>query len=56
MADQTLTCHVCNQAVEITSAKTDECGKAVHEECHARALLDSESAVANKPIEPAIVE
>ena len=53
---QTLTCHLCNQPVEITSAKTDEYGKAVHTDCYAKALVDSESAIVNKPLASATTE
>jgi hypothetical protein len=31
-------CNICNRAVELEIAKTDENGKAVHEECYARIM------------------
>ncbi len=29
-----LTCSICNEAVELETAKTDESGQPVHEECY----------------------
>jgi hypothetical protein len=31
-------CNICNRAVELETAKTDESGKAVHEDCYVRIL------------------
>ena len=31
-------CNICNRAVELETAKTDEDGKAVHEECYVRII------------------
>jgi uncharacterized protein YlaI len=31
-------CPMCNEAVEIKTAKTDHDGKAIHEECYVRSL------------------
>jgi len=31
-------CPVCNEAVDLTVAKTDEDGRAIHEECYLRKL------------------
>ena len=31
-------CSICNEPVEIKSAKTDENGKAVHEDCYVRVM------------------
>jgi hypothetical protein len=36
-------CPICNEAVEIKTAKTDEDGKAVHEECYARETRTKQS-------------
>jgi hypothetical protein len=53
---QTLTCHLCNQPVDITSAKTDERGKAVHTDCYAKALLGFEPAMPSNPLGSAAAE
>jgi hypothetical protein len=31
-------CSICNEPVEVETAKTDENGKAVHEDCYVRVL------------------
>jgi hypothetical protein len=31
-------CRICNEPVEVETAKTDENGKAVHEDCYVRVL------------------
>ena len=31
-------CSICNEPVEVETAKTDENGKAVHEDCYVRIL------------------
>jgi hypothetical protein len=31
-------CRICNKPVELETAKTDESGKAVHEDCYVRIL------------------
>ena len=56
MVGQTLTCHLCNQPVEIITAKADECGKAVHTDCYAKALVNSEPAIADNLRESDTVE
>jgi hypothetical protein len=33
------TCVVCNNTVELETCKTDESGKALHEECYLRKLI-----------------
>jgi hypothetical protein len=33
-----LTCSICNEAVELETAKIDEAGKPVHEECYVQKI------------------
>jgi hypothetical protein len=33
------TCHLCNESVNLQTAKSDENGKAVHEECYIQKTL-----------------
>jgi hypothetical protein len=37
-------CPLCNEAAEINTAKTDDEGRAVHEECYVRNLAQSKGA------------
>jgi hypothetical protein len=32
-------CHICNETVNLQTAKTDENGKMVHEECYVQRIL-----------------
>lgn len=34
VVDQSLHCVICGKSVPLETAKTDECGKAVHEQCY----------------------
>lgn len=42
-------CPLCNELVELENAKTNPDGKAVHEECYARALEQASEHVKGKP-------
>jgi len=33
-------CPICNEAVEIETSKTDENGKAIHEECYVAKIIE----------------
>jgi hypothetical protein len=45
------TCSLCNEPVEIETAKTDENGLAVHEECYALEIkLESTKCIAISPM------
>ena len=33
------TCALCNNPIKLEKCKTDECGKAVHEECYIRKVI-----------------
>jgi hypothetical protein len=37
-------CPICNEPVEINTAKTDENGKAVHEDCYLKAIKEKIAA------------
>ena len=43
MIGQTLVCQICNQPMNISEARTDDRGKAVHGECYAKALAKPDS-------------
>ena len=38
MSDNFLVCCICAGPVPLETSKTDECGKAVHEECYVRKI------------------
>ena len=42
MTREILACAVCHKSVKLETAKTDERGKLVHEECYVQATLGSE--------------
>jgi hypothetical protein len=37
-------CSICEEPVELETAKTDECGRAIHENCYVLKLISSENA------------
>ena len=37
-------CSICKEPVELETAKTDECGRAIHENCYVLKLVASENA------------
>jgi hypothetical protein len=41
MTDQSLTCLLCNQPLDISKARTDGQGRSVHSHCYAKALVNS---------------
>ena len=45
-----LHCSICNEAVELETAKIDESGKAVHEECYVRKVCIHTAAPEAAPI------
>jgi hypothetical protein len=42
-------CSICNEPVEINTAKTDEYGKAIHEECYVLILIRRCASSPNSP-------
>jgi hypothetical protein len=41
-------CHLCNEPVELETSKTDEDGKAVHEDCYLRNIRVKQSTTPSK--------
>ena len=49
MADlPTILCVLCHQPVDVSTACTDERGKAVHNDCYAKAICNSPEAEGNQ--------
>jgi hypothetical protein len=42
-------CSICNEPVEINTAKTDEDGKAIHEECYVMIIIRKGASPPNSP-------
>jgi hypothetical protein len=42
-------CHLCNEPVEINTAKTDADGKAIHEDCYIKSLNSPPKSSARIP-------
>ena len=51
MIGLSLVCHLCREPLDVTVARTDDEGKAVHSECYARATRKAEASHPPEPSE-----